>query len=416
REPVPPRRRHHQRRQDGDGRIAQRLRGPDPAGPTGGQGAGGPRVRGGRCPLPAGAAARGAGGQRPAAHRRHLLRRFRRGGRHGAPRPDPEAEAGRARGSGAGHRPGPGARNMSLELIVEFFGKSGLVAGVGLLLASLPGFRSAADRVDVLRATVGVILLLPLAAVIAPAFELPILPAFAVETATASAPVWQGSVTPVEGVSLSSTLRPPTAMEILIGVWILGAAAVIGRFVLGVLTLRRWTRAGQAVTDAAWTRALEARAPGRRPRLIAASAVEAPLSWGLPPGVVLVGPNCLSRPETAPAVLAHELAHVRRADWMFLALSRVALALFWFNPLVWLLQAVLASRTEDAADAAAVTVVDRQTYARTLVGLAADFRQPAAIAMTGEAHSLSKRITRIMNARSSSRSRPLTLALAVGAL
>ena len=32
------------------------------------------------------------------------------------------------------------------------------------------------------------------------------------------------------------------------------------------------------------------------------------------------------------------------------------------------------------ADAAAVTVVDRQTYARTLVGLAADFRQPAAIA------------------------------------
>lgn len=304
---------------------------------------------------------------------------------------------------------------MSLELVLEMLARTSVVAGAGLLLSALPGFRPA-DRADVLRAAVCVLLLLPLLAAVLPSFELALMPDAAVAATAASPVVWQGSVTPIEGVSLSSTLRPPTAMEILAGLWIIGAVAVIGRFALGVMTLWRWTRNGAAVTDGPWTRALEALSPRRRPRLVAAPAVEAPLSWGLPPGVVLIGPNCLSRPETAGAVLAHELAHLRRADWLFLALSRLALALFWFNPLVWLLHAALASRTEDAADAAALAVVDRRTYARTLVGLAADFRQPAAIGMAGEAQSLSKRITRIMNARSSSRSRPLTLALAVGAL
>ncbi|WP_332654615.1 M56 family metallopeptidase [Brevundimonas sp.] len=305
---------------------------------------------------------------------------------------------------------------MSPELIAGLFCKSGVIAGVGLLLSCLPGFRAAADRVDVLRAAVCVLLALPLLVFFAPDLRLELLPAAFAEPAAASAPVWQGSVTPVEGLSLSSSIRLPSPVEVMAAIWLLGAIVVLGRFALGVAALWRWTRTGAPVTDPAWTTPLERLAPRRRPRLISASAVEAPLSWGLSPGVVLVGRTCLSHPETAGAVLAHELAHIRRSDWLFLALSRLALALFWFNPLVWLLHATLASRTEDAADAAALAVVDRRTYARALVGLAADFRQSSAIGMAGSAQSLTRRITRIMNARPASRPRPLTMALAIGAL
>ena len=263
---------------------------------------------------------------------------------------------------------------MSVALLIGLLLKSGVIAGAGLLLSSLPGFRAATDRVDVLRAAVCVLLALPLLVAFAPEFQLQLLPAAAVETGGAPLPLWVGTVTPVEGVTLSSSLRPPSPMEIFAGVWFLGAVVVFGRFALGVVALWRWTRSGVAVTDQAWTRPLDELPRRSRPRLVAARAVEAPLSWGLPPGVVLVGQGCLSRPETAGAVLAHELAHIRRGDWLFLALSRLALALFWFNPVVWLLHATLAARTEDAADAAALSVVDRRTYARALVGLAADFR------------------------------------------
>src|SRR5690606_33656174 len=105
----------------------------------------------------------------------------------------------------------------------------------------------------------------PLLALALPSLELALLPDEPVTAAAAAPVVWQGSVTPVEGVSLSSTLRSPTVMEVLIGLWIMGAAAVIGRFALGVLTLWRWTRSGAVVTDGAWPQALEALSPRRRP-------------------------------------------------------------------------------------------------------------------------------------------------------
>ncbi|HZW15579.1 MAG TPA: M56 family metallopeptidase, partial [Brevundimonas sp.] len=283
---------------------------------------------------------------------------------------------------------------MSAELILELLCKSSVIAGAGLLLSTALGFRPPADRVDVLRAAVCVLLGLPLIMALLPALQLPLLPAATVEPTTVPTPVWQGTVTPVEGLSLSGSIRPPSMMEIAVGVWALGALVVFGRFALGVITLWRWTRSGTPVTDKVWTAPLERFGRRQRPRLVASARVEAPLSWGLPPGVVLIGKACLVRPDNADAVMAHELAHVRRGDWLFLGLSRLALALFWFSPLVWLLHATLASRTEDAADAAALAAVDRRTYARALVGLAADFRQPAAIGMAGDAQSLTRRINR----------------------
>ena len=305
---------------------------------------------------------------------------------------------------------------MIVQLALELLAKSSLIVGAGLLLSALLSFRAPTDRVDLLRATVCVLLGLPLVMALAPALQVALLPAASVEPAALQPVVWRGSVTPVEGLSLYGSIPRPSLAQIGAGVWGLGALAVLGRFVLGVATLRRWTRSGTPVTDAAWTAPLKRLAAGRAPRLVVSPRVEAPLSWGLPPGVVLIGEACLRRRDNAAAVLAHELAHVRRADWLFLALSRLALALFWFNPLVWLLDATLASRTEDAADAAALAAVDRRTYARALVGLAADFRQPAAIGMAGEAQSLTRRITRIMTIRPVARPRPLTMALAIAAL
>src|SRR5690606_7323440 len=107
--------------------------------------------------------------------------------------------------------------------------------------------------------------------------------------------------------------------------WAVGAALVLGRFAVGVWTLRRWTRAARPATAEAWTRALRRLAGPRSPRLLVSPHAPGPLSWGLPPGVVLISPDCQARPDTATAVLAHELAHLRNRDWLFLSLSRLAL-------------------------------------------------------------------------------------------
>src|SRR5690606_12941470 len=146
-------------------------------------------------------------------------------------------------------------------------------------------------------------------------------------------------------------------------------------------------------TAEAWTRALRRLAGPRSPRLLVSPHAPGPLSWGLPPGVVLISPDCQARPDTATAVLAHELAHLRNRDWLFLSLSRLALGLFWFNPLVWRLHRELVARTEEAADAAALAEVAPEIYARTLVSLPADADSPAAPALARPAHRLSRRLS-----------------------
>ena len=305
---------------------------------------------------------------------------------------------------------------MTLTLFLELLIKSGLVAGGGLLLAAALRGRSATDVVDVLRATVLLLLALPVMMLLLPTMALPLLPGAPVETAPPVVPLWSADVGSVGDLAVSASVTDVSPSMLAVGVWIIGVALVMGQFALGMLTLMRWTRGGRPVTASRWTTSLQALSKGDQPKLIASASAPAPLSWGLPPGVVLISDELVRRPECATAVLAHELAHIRRRDWLFLLLSRTTLALFWFNPLVWWLHTELSARTEDAADAAALKELDPGAYARTLVGLAADFGQPAALGMTGPARSLSKRIARIMKTRRSLPARPLALAVTVGGL
>ncbi|WP_421739665.1 M56 family metallopeptidase [Caulobacter sp.] len=301
---------------------------------------------------------------------------------------------------------------MTWTLLLALLVKSSLVSGAGLACARFLAQRPV-DRVDILRATVCLLLALPVVMNVLPALDLALLPATppyappadlvaGTEAATASAATW------------------PPSVQMVGGLWLLGVAVVVGRLLLGLLTLERWTRQGRPVACADWLAPLEGLSPVDRPGLVSSDRVSSPLSWGVAPGFIVVDQASLAERHAAPAILAHELAHIRRHDWVFLVLSRLALALFWFNPLVWRLHAVLVERSEEAADAAALETVDRALYARTLVRLAA---HPAprlagprlATAMAADARTLKTRIACIMT-HTSARRRPLTVALTVVAL
>ena len=71
--------------------------------------------------------------------------------------------------------------------------------------------------------------------------------------------------------------------------------------------------------------------------------------------------------ESLRSVLLHEDAHCRRHDVAFAYLGRLALVLFFFHPLVWLLNRRLAETAELAADEAVLAAgIPASSYRRTL--------------------------------------------------
>lgn len=75
-------------------------------------------------------------------------------------------------------------------------------------------------------------------------------------------------------------------------------------------------------------------------------------------------------------MLADELAHIRRGDWIVQMAAELLRAVYWFNPLVWIACRQLRRESEQACDDVVLGVgVEGTEYASTLLDLARAFRQ-----------------------------------------
>ena len=100
--------------------------------------------------------------------------------------------------------------------------------------------------------------------------------------------------------------------------------------------------------------------------------VAVPLSAGATRPVIILPSAWKTWPhDTLAAVMAHEMAHVRRRDPLIACLARLNRAIFWFHPLAWWLERQLAITAEHACDEAAAGVVpERRRYAEILIEMA----------------------------------------------
>lgn len=75
--------------------------------------------------------------------------------------------------------------------------------------------------------------------------------------------------------------------------------------------------------------------------------------------------------ETLHAVLAHEMAHIRRKDVPVTFAAHLNRCVLWFHPLSWWLERTLAATAEQAADEVAMSAIeDRAAYASILIQMA----------------------------------------------
>jgi beta-lactamase regulating signal transducer with metallopeptidase domain len=196
----------------------------------------------------------------------------------------------------------------------------------------------------------------------------------------------------------------PTALV----VWLVGAMAVLLRNILAHIGLIRWARQSRRELSPAWAASFQRAANDakfrRTIRVFECDHATSPCTFGLVRPVVLLPAAVAGWPEAQRRfTLLHELAHVRRLDYLTTQIASVACAVHWYNPLVW--YAALQARwlQERACDDVVLNAGGTPSdYAQLLVTLAGGSRRltpafPAAVGMVQRSR-LHGRVTAILDA------------------
>ncbi|MGH9620231.1 MAG: GWxTD domain-containing protein, partial [Bryobacteraceae bacterium] len=145
---------------------------------------------------------------------------------------------------------------------------------------------------------------------------------------------------------------------------------------------------------------LSARLHLSRPVLLLESALaDAPVVLGHLRPLILVPAGLLAGlpPQQIEAILLHELAHIRRHDYLVNLLQRFAECLLFYHPAAWWISRVIGAERENCCDDLAVSLSgDAHQYASALAALEQNRcsgREPAVAATGG---SLVKRIRRLL--------------------
>jgi len=255
-----------------------------------------------------------------------------------------------------------------------------VTVALGFVAVWLGRGNRAAVRHALLAAIFGVILLLPIASVVMPPLHVGV--PVGVESRAAlpflvSVRDAEPSATSADASHRNPLVAPRASKlsfsNLLLAGWAAGAALFLFPVVTGlwqIRSLRRsglpWRR-GQSVVE---TLALEA-GIHRRVEVLLHEALRGPMTCGVVHPVIVLPWDAENwNQEDLNRAIVHELEHVRRRDPVSGCLARVAGAVYWFHPMVWIAWRRLVLEAERSCDDAVLRYSEGTAYAEQLVVLA----------------------------------------------
>ncbi len=266
-----------------------------------------------------------------------------------------------------------------MSFITDSLAKVSVITALALFAVRLLRRQSASLRHFVLVSAIVLSLIAPIVPLVMPSWHLP---AFVEPSGARSSSIDRQSpvIAPLPGTTsirppLSTPLRRSRLTAIL---WITGAILSLFVMALGLLRLRRIAAACQPVRATKWNPLLIAASGQFRFRrfvdLLQSANPSILFTWGIrKPKVVLPAGADSWNEDRALVVLGHELAHIKRLDWLTQILAELLRSIYWFHPLVWLVCRRLRLEGEHACDNAVLRCgVPGPDYADHLLELARD--------------------------------------------
>lgn len=215
---------------------------------------------------------------------------------------------------------------------------------------------------------------------------------------------WRGPPAPLPAAAAPTAETTATAWPLWLALaWLAGSALAALRLLFGLGWLRGVLRASQPWQDPAW----QARVADMARRLRLSRAVglrvarnlSTPVTAGWLKPVILVPASLVTGmpADLLAALLAHELAHVRRHDYLVNLLQHAAEVLLFFHPSIWWLSRRLRIERERIADQMAAALIGGpMPLARALHALERANEAPAPVAPAARDGDLLDRIRRLV--------------------
>ena len=194
-------------------------------------------------------------------------------------------------------------------------------------------------------------------------------------------------------------------VPVIMTIYIAGLAFMLLRFVINIYSLRALRTQGISEPDNQWNKLVEVwrrRFTISRPvKLFLSAKINVPIMLGTLKPVILLPIATINHLTSGQleAILLHELAHIKRQDYLLNMLQTAGETILFFNPFVWLISRIIRQQREDCCDDLVVAnTASPLQYAQALAileqGRSND--QQLALAATGNRKHLLNRIKRIM--------------------
>lgn len=222
-----------------------------------------------------------------------------------------------------------------------------------------------------------------------------------------AAPAEAGSPlnSPVTAASVLDSVRVDAWLPVIVFGWLCGVVVLSLRLMSSWLWVQRMKSHGTLPARDGWqliaTRLSRRLHIARGVTLLESMRVDVPTVIGWLKPVVLLPASALAglTPHQLEAILAHELAHIRRHDYLVNLLQTLVETLLFYHPAVWWLSSRIRTERENCCDDLAVSLCgDPFTYAQALADLEERRGSRPQFAMAASGGSLVQRVRRLLGA------------------
>ena len=213
-----------------------------------------------------------------------------------------------------------------------------------------------------------------------------------IEVTTIGAVIAPNFASPTFGISVA---------DYAVVIWLVGLIVLYARFLLGYSYLRRISSQASPIIGPAQKLVSQIKSRLRiriSIRLLESKSITAPMTIGHLKPVILfpLGFVMNLTPAQMEAIIAHELAHIKRDDYVMNLFYSLIEILFYYHPAIWWISAQMQHEREACCDDLAIGLTgDKKGYLSTLWALQESVETPRlALSLLGHSNSLARRFSR----------------------